>query len=116
MEWQKFPVNREAIISDTPSEAACGPTNRLGHVTHIDSAIEIIKRRCITPYPLNAKKSGDKNSLLKKHGIPIVFTSPRTWPTYIYGSVRFEIDWTRAMSGKNIYWIESETLWPRSPY
>lgn len=79
----------------------CRPFNSVSHVSHLDSALAIMKGRLI-----RAGLVFDE-SKLKTARILVSWTSPNYWtPGFRYGNTRFELPWGRLVSTKKFYWIE----------
>lgn len=101
-EWEKFKVGTPSEY-ENGYEQDCYCFDVVGHVCHIDQAINILKEGKI--------RSGlvyDK-SRLNKSRISVTWISPNNWWKYgfRYGNISFQFDWKYLIRGKKYYWVES---------
>jgi len=101
-EWLKFKVGNKSKQANW-SNNDCQPLDTIHHVTHIDTALQVLSDGSI--------KSGlvyDQSKLNTKR-IPVVWLSPNDWTGaggFRYGNVRFSFDFASLIQKKNYYWVE----------
>ncbi|CAK0739836.1 conserved hypothetical protein [Azospirillaceae bacterium] len=99
-DWEKYKVGKPSTRVGW-EERDCWQFNKVGHTTHVDPAIEIIRGKKI-----RAGLVFDK-SRLNKHRIQVVWLSPNDWEKgYRYGGVKFEYSFRDLVDGMNYYWVE----------
>lgn len=100
--WRPFRVG-------TPSTRAnwvnsdCRPFDQVSHVTHIPTAITVIRQnQMIRPQLVYDE------SILNTRRILVTWLSPNHWTRgYRYGNVSFDIPWNTIIEDKNYYWVET---------
>lgn len=77
--------------------------NEIGHVAHIDGALQIIKDRKIKPGLIF------HNSVLSDKRILVSWVSPNDWSRlgYRYGNIKFSFDFKKLIEGKRVYYVEN---------
>lgn len=99
-EWKKYKVGQPSQTNFHPDN--CRPFSIVGHVSHVDSGIEILRSGTIRKGLIFDK------SILNKDRILVTWCSPNSWgPGYRYGNVRFDFDFRKFVNGKNLYWVEA---------
>lgn len=104
--WTHFNVTRG-------SEKGCLPLERTGHVTHVETALQIFRTGEVRP---SLVKEGD--SRLDDVRVEVVFTSPHDFSKpqgCMFGTVCFEFDWREMVNGRNYYWIGAKQFKPHRP-
>ncbi len=104
--WDAFKVTGE------PGEKGCLRLERTGHVTHVESALEVFRDGRIRP------KLVLDGSRLDTERVEVVFTSPYDWAHpwgCMFGNVLFEFDWAKITKGKNFYWLGSKKYTNQRP-
>ncbi len=101
-EWEAFQVQGE------PGTNSCKRLTTVSHVTHINFAAHAIQEQKI--------KAGlvFDESRLNQHRVLVTWLSPNDWIEYIYGTVKFEVDWATLVEGKNYYWVECMHYSPKA--
>lgn len=102
-DWSAFKVGTP---STTPNwvEPDCVPLSTVSHIAHVETACDILRDG-----HLRAGLIFDK-SILNKDRILVSWLSPNDWTNaggFRYGNVRFTFDWSKLVTGKNYYWVES---------
>lgn len=94
-----------------PGTNECCPLVTLSHVTHVENALEIVRRGEIT-----AGLVYDE-SALRDSRTTVVWLSPNDWGNAggsRYGNVEFVLDWKSLLVGRNAYRIEVQDYSPRA--
>jgi len=100
-EWNKFCVGVPSSKKNF-SNPDCVPFSTISHVSHIHSALSIIRKN-----HLSAGLVIDK-SILNKERILVNWLSPNHWSDgFRYGNISFDFPIDDIFPNKNIYWIES---------
>ena len=94
-------------VQGEPGTNSCKRLTTVSHVTHINFAAHAIQEQKI--------KAGlvFDESRLNQHRVLVTWLSPNDWIEYIYGTVKFEVDWATLVEGKNYYWVECMHYSPR---
>ena len=109
-------IKKEDLVSCSVDEQAvqagvfnerCYTSENIHNVTHLHNAINIAREAQISP------KLIYDTYRLKDARIPAVYLSPVTYPSYIFGNVRFSFNWNNFLEGKRIYWVEQITGYDR---
>ncbi|MEO5990931.1 MAG: hypothetical protein ABIP68_04790 [Ferruginibacter sp.] len=101
-DWTKYKVGKITNSNDFSND--CQKLETLKHVTHIESAIRILKDKNIT-----AGLVYDK-SLLNNDRILVNWLSPNNWNRGSrYGNIEFNFDFKKICEGHNYYWVEVMT-------
>lgn len=98
--WKKYSVG---LPSTKPNwtEPDCQPFSEISHVTHLESALNILSLKKI-----QAGLIFDK-SKLNNERILVNWLSPNSWSDgYRYGNIRFIFDFNILVQNKNYYWVE----------
>ena len=104
-EWTKYRVRKNVF-------GKCKPLENIYHVSHIDTALNIVSAGKI--------KAGlvyDKSKLNKKR-ILVCWLSPNDWggaSGFRYGHIRFAFDWKKICEEMNSYWVEVIHYTPHAP-
>ena len=104
--WDCYNVTR---IGDK----GCLPLERTGHVTHVETALQIFRTGEVRP---GLVREGD--SRLDAVRVEVLFTTPHDFSIphgCMFGTVCFEFDWQRLVEGKNYYWIGAKQFSPYRP-
>jgi hypothetical protein len=93
-EWTRFkPADGYHIWPDNVS-----------HVTHLASGLSVFSEGRI-----RAGLVYDE-SKLNRERIQVVWVSPNDWVGgFLYGSIKFDFDWKKLVSGRRTYWVEAIT-------
>ncbi len=99
-EWRKYRVGN--LSTHTNWTKDCQPFHMVGHTSHVDSAMGIVRNGSIKPVRVYDK------SKLNNSRILVVWLSPNTWGDgYRYGGVKFDFDFRTLVEGMNFYWVET---------
>ena len=80
----------------------------VSHVAHVPQARRILVEGRLRTAPLEGE------GRLGGSGLSGLWLSANAWAWgYIYGNVRFSLDWGSVIEGRNVYWVEMVT-YPRS--
>src|SRR3954447_6574835 len=80
----------------------CQGLSVVSHVTHVSTALEVLRAGCIRPQLIY-----DKSRLNTKR-VLVIWLSPNDWSgagRFRYGNIAFELDWKELIKGKRFYWI-----------
>src|ERR1700680_2198052 len=93
--WTMFAVGERG-------SPTCLPLRSVGHVTHVESALEILADGFFS-----AKMVADSVGPLGNMQLKVLFTSPydceKNGDGYRFGNVAFMFDWRALIKGKNYY-------------
>lgn len=102
-EWRKYKVGTPSSRYNW-TEPSCQPFGVVGHASHIDSALSIVRDN-----QLRQSLVFDK-SKLNTSRILVVWLSPNHWsPGYRYGGIKFDFEFRRLAQGKKYFWVEAIT-------
>jgi len=94
--WSNFAVGKPG----NNYSQTCKPLETIYHVSHIESALSIIKQG-----KLKAGLIYD-DSYLNSRRILVTWFSPNDWYYgSIYGNIRFQFDWKKLIEDRHYYWI-----------
>lgn len=96
---ENHPFDRFKVIEPINSNSFL-EFEKVFHISHIENSVNIIKNKKIQNHLVF-----DKSKLRDKR-ILVVWLSPNKWPGYLYGEIRFTLDWKQLISGKKFYWVE----------
>jgi len=102
-EWIKFKVGELSTKEDWINPD-CQIITKIAHVSHINSALNIVTDRKI-----RAGLISDK-SKLNTERILVTWLSPNDWHGsggFRYGHIRFTFDWISIIEDMQAYWVES---------
>jgi len=98
--WQKYSVGTPSTRPNW-TEPDCQSFDAVSHVTHISSALAIIRQKTIRPQLVYDE------SILNKRRILVTWTSPNYWNRgFRYGNVSFDFNWKKLVDDKRFYWVE----------
>jgi len=102
-EWKQFVVGKLSTQKYW-SEPSCQSFNEVFHVSHIQSALNIVSEGKL--------KSGliFDESKLNEERILVNWVSPNDWDGaggFRYGHIRFTFNWKKLIEGMNFFWVES---------
>lgn len=96
--WVAFKVGR---LGGTE----CQPLTRAGHVTHVESALDVFRAGGIRPQLVR------DGSRLDTERVEVVFTTPydfaKPWGC-MFGNVAFQFDWDDLTEDVNFYWLGAQ--------
>lgn len=96
--WQEYPVGKPSD-NNRWVNATCLPFSTVSHVTHIASALNILRESVIQP------QLADDRSVLDTLGIRVNWLSPNDWKDGSrYGNVSLGFDWDELFKGRKTYW------------
>ncbi len=97
--WSRYSVGTPS--PDHRWTADCAPFASVGHVAHLDVAVNIIREHKLKPGLVFDK------SILKTSRTLVTWLSPNHWSDgYRYGSVKFDFNFRKLVEGKRVYWVE----------
>lgn len=100
-EWKKFKVGKPDT-REGRFEATCLPFEIVGHTSHVDSALSIVRTSKIRPGLVFDE------SKLNTSRILVAWMSPNTWAHgYRYGGIKFDFRFRDMVADKNYYWVEA---------
>jgi hypothetical protein len=97
--WNTF------AVCGKPGAKSCQRLERTGHVTHVESALDVFRDGRIRP------KLVLDGSRLDTKRVEVVFTSPFNWAEpwgCMFGNVLFEFDWPKITKGMKLYWLGAQ--------
>lgn len=100
-EWRSFSVGTPSTRNNW-TEPDCIPFTEVTHVTHIHSAVEVIRLGKIR------QSLVFDESILNDRRVLVSWCSPNWWnPGFRYGNVAFRFDWAGLIARRRYYWVES---------
>jgi hypothetical protein len=106
--WQKYGVGNPSKKANW-TEPNCCPFDDVFHVTHISTALSILREETIRPQLVYDE------SILNTRRILVNWVSPNHWaPGFRYGNVSFDLSWRHLIEDKQFYWVEVMDYQPKA--